>query len=257
MRSLPRAESDDEQSEIEGTPYEFDRWVLARVAEFISRKNSVETARLFYRPILDLGPTAKYWVNDFLRSWLTVGIQISNDLDAFARIWQDMLDYAETLPAWQPGEANYWSRAEGLAVNLMGLNESSIALLGEAKYKSLVISMAPAFERWGSRWLKYASAAGWFAYFMRAESGRALLTQGVKQLAAVAESFHDREWRHNNLGGLLTEVLSSCWKYLQKDVEKDAFLRAAFLRVLAVLSARQIPEALHLRAKVSEVLGTL
>jgi hypothetical protein len=254
MRSLPQAASDDERSEVEGTPYEFDRWVLARVSEFIAVKNSVEIARPYYRPILDLGPAAKYWVDDFLRSWLTLGLQISTDLEGFALIWQDMLDYAETLPAWQPGDANYWSRAEELAVNLMGLNESTIALLGQAKYKGLVNAMAPAFERWSRRWLKYASAAGWFAYFIRTESGRTLLPQGVKQLAAVIAALPDREWQHHDLGGLLTEVLASCWKYLQKDVEKDASLREAFLRILAVLSSRQIPEALHLRARVSEVL---
>lgn len=37
------------------------------------------------------------------------------------------------------------------------------------------------FEQWGSRWLKYGSAAGWFAYFLHTESGQVLLPQGVKQ----------------------------------------------------------------------------
>jgi hypothetical protein len=54
---------------------------------------------------------------------------------------------------------------------------------------------------------------------------------------------------------LFTEVLSLCWKHRQKDVEKDGSLSEAFLRLLTVLCARQIPEALHLRAKVSEILG--
>lgn len=255
MRTLPRPDPDDERSEIEGTPYESDRWIMERVAEFVAHANSVETARTFYKPILDLGPAGKYWVEDFLESWIEQGLQVSNDLKGFGSIWQDMVAYAETLPAWQPGDGNYWCPAEGLAVKLMGLSETGIRILGDAKYKDLVRSMAATFERWGSRWLKYGSAAGWFAYFLGTESGQVLLPQGVKQLAATVSSLPDREWQHHDLGALFTEVLSLCWKHRQKDVEKDADLRVAFLGILAVLCAQQIPEALHLRAKVSELLG--
>jgi len=137
----------------------------------------------------------------------------------------------------------------------MGLSQIGITVLGDAKYRDLVGSMAPTFERWGQRWLKYGSAAGWFAYFLRTESGEALLPQGVKQLAAAVDSLPDREWQHHDLGWLFTEVLALCWKHRQKAVEKDAGLREAFLHLLAVLCARQIPEALYLRNKVSEILG--
>ncbi|HEY4930872.1 MAG TPA: hypothetical protein VII23_04805 [Terriglobales bacterium] len=256
LRTLPQPRPDDEHSEIEGTPYEFDRWVMARTAEFVAHTNSVETARTFYRPILELGPAAKYWVEDFLQSWISMGLQVSPDLAGFARIWQDMVAYTETLPAWQPGKGNYWSRAEQLTVELMGLCQPGVAVLGDAKYKGLVGSMAVTFEQWASQWLRYASAAGWFAYFLRTDSGRVLLPQGVKQLALAVGSLPDRDWSHHDLGALFTEVLSSCWKYLQSEVESDAGLRESFLRILAVLCARQIPEALHLRAKVSEILGS-
>jgi len=255
MRTLPKPAAGDERSEIEGTPYQSDMWILARVAEFVSRANSVETARQLYRPILDLGPAAKYWVRDFLQSWIAQGLQVSPDLAGFTMIWRDMVAYTETLPAWQPGETNCWSRAESLATELMGLRETGIALLGDTKYKDLISSMAVTFEQWGNRWLKYASASAWFAYFLRTESGQLLVPQGIKQLASKVGSLSDDDWHRHDLGALFTEVLSLCWKHRQKDVEKDASLREAFLRLLTVLCARQIPEALHLRTRVSEILG--
>jgi hypothetical protein len=255
MRTLPRPDPEDQRSEIQGTPYQSDVWMMGRVAEFIAHANSVETARCFYRPVLELGPAGRYWVQDFLQSWITMGLQISPDLKDFARIWQDIVAYTETLPAWQPGEGNYWSRAESLAVDLMGLGEIGWSVLGHVKYQGLVTSMVPTFEKWGQRWLKYASVAAWFANFLRTDSGRVLLPLGVKQLAAVIDTLPDRDWHHHELGALFTDVLSLCWKHLQGDVEKDADLRKAFLNMLAVLCARQIPEALHLRAKVAEVLG--
>jgi hypothetical protein len=55
MRTLPKPKAEDERCEIQGTPYESDRWIMARVAEFVAHANSIETARLFYRPILELG----------------------------------------------------------------------------------------------------------------------------------------------------------------------------------------------------------
>lgn len=199
----------------------------------------------------------KYWVEGFLQSWIAQGLRVTKDQIGYAAIWQDMVVYAETLPAWQPGDGNYWCRAESLAVNLMGLSEIGVPVLGDARHKDLIISMAATFERWGDRWLEYGAAAGWFAHFLSTESGRVLLAQGVKQLAKTVASLPDREWQHHGLGGLFTEVLSLCWKHRQKDVQKDAELQAAFLNILTVLCARDIPEALHLRTKVSEIIGTL
>ena len=37
MRTLPRPNPGEVNYEIEGTPYEFDVWVMARVAEFIAQ----------------------------------------------------------------------------------------------------------------------------------------------------------------------------------------------------------------------------
>ncbi len=166
LRTLPRPDPEDPRSEIRGTPYQSDVWITGRVAEFIALANSVETARGFYRPVLELGPAGKHWVEDFLQSWIALGLQVSPDLQGFARIWQDMVAYSETLPAWQPGNGNYWRRAESLAVDLMGLGEIGSPVLGDAKHQGLVASMVPTFERWGQRWLKYASVAAWFANFL-------------------------------------------------------------------------------------------
>ena len=167
-----------------------------------------------------------------------------------------MVRYAMTLPAWQPSERGYWSRAESLAVDLVGLHEAQASFLGQAKYQTVVSAMAPVFEQWASLWLKHASAAAWFAHFLPTESGQVLLATGIKQLAGVVGSFEDRDWHHHGLGVLFTEALAACWKYLRNEVELQPDLRKAFLSILTDLCARQIPEALHLRNKVSEVLGT-
>jgi hypothetical protein len=46
-------------------------------------------------------------------------------------------------------------------------------------------------------------------------------------------------------------------KMLRHQVEQQEELRGAFLKLLTDLSARQVPEALHLRDRVSTVLGSI
>ena len=75
LRTLPRPDPEDHRSEIQGTPYQTDGWIMGRAAEFIAHANSVETARGFYRPVLELGPAGKYWVEDFLQSWIGWGFR--------------------------------------------------------------------------------------------------------------------------------------------------------------------------------------
>ena len=229
--------------------------MLQRVAEFIVEENSVEVARTFYRLILDLGPAAHYWVDDFLQTWVQTGLEMTSDPANFAKIWTEMVDYAMALPAWQPSARGYWSRAESLAVDLVGMHEGAASVMGQAEHKTVVQAMAPVFERWTRAWLNHGSVAGWFAHFLTTESGGVLLAMGIKELAKVVGSFEDRDWHQQGLGGIFTDALAACWKQMQNEIEQQPELRKAFLQILTELCARQIPEALHLRNKVSEALG--
>jgi hypothetical protein len=256
MRTLPHPETGEERFEIEGTAYDFDTWILARVVEFIAQENSVEVARTFYRPIIELGPPARYWVEDFLQAWITRGLEISTDHATFSRVWADMVGYAMSLPGWQPDQGNYWSRAESIVVDLMGLRDMQTAVLGQAKYRAVVSAMAPTFEQWAAQWLKYGYVAAWFSRFLPTESGQLLLASGITLLADRVSSFRENDWHDYHLGPLLTDALAACWTLLRSEIESQPALRQSFLRILTELCARQIPEALHLRNKFSETVGS-
>jgi hypothetical protein len=255
MRTFPEPVDKDDNYEFEGTPYHFDDWVMRLVAKFIAHTNSPAAARTLYVPILELGPAARYWVEDFLQAWIIVGLETTADTAEFVKIWRDMVEYTVTLSAWAPADGNYWCRAESLAVDLMGLHKEAASILGQAKYIEVVGAMIPVFEEWTNRWLKFGTIAAWFADFLTTESGAVLLSLGIKNLSNVVSSFQDRDWQRGDLGGLLTSVLSICWRKRQREVESDSELRQAFLRILTELCSRQTPEALHLRIKVAESLS--
>ena len=115
--------------------------------------------------------------------------------------------------------------------------------------------MAATFERWGRRWLKYGSAAGWFASFLREQrsgplsAARSQATCGRRGIASRPRLAPPRS--RGPVHGSAIAVLENH----QKDIEKDNELRDAFFRLLTALCARQIPEALNLRNKVSELLS--
>ena len=256
MRTLPRPPADQNHAEIEGTPYDFDRWILSRVAEFIARSTSREGARDYYRPILELGPAGRYWVEDFLQAWVNRGLVVTADRAAFSILWSDIIEYALSLPTWQPREGFSWSPAEPLAVDLMGLRDMQTEVLGRAEHASVIAAMTPMFERWAKLWLGFASVAAWFCRFLVTESGRSLLPWGLTQLADRVGSFERREWQQHQLGDFLTDVLAASWNFLRNDVENVPVLHAAFLQILTDLCAKQVPGALQLRSKVSEILTT-
>jgi len=248
MCTLPRPASGQDYAEIEGTPFDSDRWILSRVAEFISRSRSREAAWNYYRPILELGPAGRYWVEDFLQAWITRGLVVSTDRVAFSVLLTDIVEYALSLPAWQPRKGP-WSPAEPLAVDLMGLRDMQTDVLGQAQYNSVIAAMRPMFERWAKQWLGFESVAAWFCRFLVTESGRILLPWGLTQLADRLSSFEQREWQQHHLGDFLTDVLDASWKSVRNDIENQPPLRAAFLRLLTDLCAKQVPSALQLRSK--------
>ncbi|HEY6343116.1 MAG TPA: hypothetical protein VIY49_16600 [Bryobacteraceae bacterium] len=253
MESLPVPPEDDHY-EIEGRPYQFDGWVLDLAAEY-SAFLPPQAARYFYEPLLRRGPAARYWVEDFLHSWIVSGLPSTPNRAQYVETWVAMFEYAHSLALWKAGTPGYWYSTETLAIDLMGLHKEASAVLGSGSSLDIVQAMVPSFEKWAGVWVAYASPAAWYARFLTTESGRLLLPSGIKQLASAIDEFQERDWRHEALAETLSEALVACWDQLSSRMETDSALRQAFLRILTVLCNRGVSEAIHLRARVSEPLS--
>src|SRR5690606_17063751 len=59
----------DDRNDSQALPFEFDRWVMNHTAAFVAQLDSDQEAEELWKPILDLGPSAHYWVEDFLDTW--------------------------------------------------------------------------------------------------------------------------------------------------------------------------------------------
>jgi hypothetical protein len=254
MTTLPVLEGDDEGREVGGTPYAFDRWVLALAAELLATVASLELARPFYEPVLRRGPAADHWTRDFLEAWIMNALPRMADHELFAEIWRGMVDYTFSLQAWVGRKRGIWFHAESLAVDLMGLRTEAVQVLGRKEYMDLVKAMAPTFEKWADQWLKYGRVAAWFANFLSTESGRVLLPQGIRRLSQVVSSSRDDDWERERLAQNLTSALVAGWKYIPGDITANPSLREAFLHILMELCSRSVAEAIHLRDRISQII---
>jgi hypothetical protein len=254
MTTLPILEGEDEGTEVGGTPYEFDRWILDLAAELLASVTSQDQARAIYEPVLRRGPAARYWTRDFLESWITSALPRMADRALFAEIWRGMVDYTFSLPAWVGRRPGIWFHAEDLSVDLMGLRAEAVKVLGRKQYADLISTMGPIFKQWGDQWLKYSRVAAWFANFLATESGGSLLRQGIQQLSEVVGSFSDSDWKEEGLALSLTSALAAGWRHASSEITADAALRESFLRILMELCSRSIAEAIHLRDRISQII---
>jgi len=252
LRMLPSTEEDEE---VDGTPYEFDRWVFELIARTIPKLTPEENAESLWRPILELGPAAHYWVESFLDDWFIHGERASPAPDLFVSHWHAMIRHALQTPTWT---RDSWQRRwhlEDMFIHLMGLSWAAKAVT-EAKYAAEIESMLPAYETWADRWLQHSRSAASFAAFLARPAGRRLISAGIRWLQSAAAGFDDRDWRWDNLEGNLVEALHACWSQQGRLLGNDRDLKDAFFGLLGLLTRRQTPSAMELRDRVLRSIQT-
>jgi hypothetical protein len=82
---MPKLEPGEE---VDGTPYDFDRWVLKIAAAFTAQMPaSSGAARLYWQLVMDIGPGARYWMEDFFHGWFMTGSKFATSQNLFAEHW--------------------------------------------------------------------------------------------------------------------------------------------------------------------------
>jgi hypothetical protein len=129
LRTFPKTIR--QNSEYSGTPYQADSQVFKRVASFLLQSRPNEHPEELWKPILDLGAAAHYWVGNFLNSFLGSGLNDAPAGETFKRIWRSMLDYAFASAKWSRSN---WIYASDLWQDLLGqVGPAALALVLRAR----------------------------------------------------------------------------------------------------------------------------
>ena len=184
LSTMPKIENP--KREVDGTPYEFDRWVL-RLTVAVVAQLPEEEARPFWQPVMDLGPGARYWVEDFCHEWFLTGKQFAMSLVAFGAQWRELILYSLQSPQWT-GNMTRSYRLQGCAMEVMGLG-LVINIVSAEEFTPVIQTLAPEFEQWAERWLSHSRPASHFAYFLSRPAGRARLPSGIVWLNRAVQVF--------------------------------------------------------------------
>jgi len=242
--------------DISGVPYEFDRGVFKGIAQLIPQMTQEESPEKFWQPILNLGPVAHYWVEDFLRDWTIYGPDAAESLSQFVTHWRSMIEYCLCSPRWSV-EARAAYNLGDLYINLMGLGLGS-ERIGREDFAGPIGAMLDLYEQWAQNWLRVSYVLRSFAVFLTKPGSRNLLCPAIHWIKTAVENFSDYDWRGNEHGeveSLVTDALRTCWLHYRQAVQSETTLQEAFLSLLMILTNRMCPSAMELRDEVLRSLN--
>jgi hypothetical protein len=114
-------------------PSNFEQFVFRLVARALPYLRPHEDPASFWRPILDLGAPAHYWIEHFFWEWFTEGIRQPQAPENFTRIWSEMVHYATLHPLWMPGQRHSYHLAT-MVSELLGFSKSGTTVASDPRF---------------------------------------------------------------------------------------------------------------------------
>jgi len=248
LRRLGENIGDDE--EIPGTLYEVDRWVLRRIAGFITQLRHSERPADFWRPVLSLGTPGHAWIKIFLREWFVYGLHTEPAPDAFVHEWRAMLECAFASPKWNFDSVKRWFKLEELWCALMGFEWISRDVWTVSQ-KPVVKHMYGLYERWADRHLHRPRCARAFIAFLTQPAAEEILLDGLAWLEKAARRAGDRFWNEHGLQAALESLLDMCWRSYKGRLRQQETAFSAFKTLLKKLADFQNPVALEIQQRIA------
>ena len=252
-----RNEERKPNGEIHGTPYEFEFWVFSLIARLIPKLKADEKPEEFWKPILDLGASAHYWIDRFLCSWFKEGLNVAASTQVFADHWCSMILYALSSPLWRNDDSvPCYHRLTELHIQLMGLGFCA-EVIGQQEYSDMITELIPLYEKWAGEWLNKIITAKAFAAFILKPAAKQMIIPGIKWLNKGINQIHLSQWKFYSLSESLLSVLWSCWKKYRPEVESKSDVKSAFLDILNLLISQNDENALELRDQIIQSTASM
>lgn len=235
---------------LEGTPYEFETWVIRLIGKLIPQLKRDEKPHEFWVPIMDLGAPAHYWVDDFFYTFIIEGSKSAESQKVFTSHWRQLIQYALDSPTWRNDNSiPCYYYLDDLYIQLMGFGFGS-NIVGDQSFLESISELVPLFERWGNEWLSEASLASAFSSFLLKPAAQEMLLPGIIWLSDAVDKIWEYRWKTYPLSTALMSVLNTCWERYRNELEINNSLKAAFLKILGKLVSKQYPDALELKDQI-------
>lgn len=235
---------------VDGTPYRSDRKILEQTALMILTMEESEQAEQFWKPIMNLGSPAHYWVETFLTSLLLSGLRNPAGLAMFERTWRAMLEHAFADAHWNDPTTRTGYQLEGLWEHLLGM-DSIVSGAWEDEHEQLLTRMAPYYQRWASVWLGRRRGGTALVHLLRRNAARGLVLPALEWLLPVWQELDTTKYRDRHDEDSYTQFLGFLWEKWWPEIQENAPALKSFKELAAKLAVGQIPLALEVSARLA------
>lgn len=242
---------------IEGTPDDFERWILRGAANFVALQCDAKYDVL-WKKIIDLGPYPHYWLDSFFSELIISGIY-SERLPSFVDLWRRVLKNAHANPEWSlQSDSKFTPEYRGLDngwLALMGW-DSYLLKLWTAEMQDVVSTLIPEIRLWATKHLSMDDCLINYIRFLDKDGAKNFRIEALNHLKTEWDSRGSSFWsvRSGKVCDEMAQLLSKChsenWDRLRGD--EKAF--HTFSAMLAALIERHHPVAMHLSDTIASKL---
>jgi hypothetical protein len=212
-------------------------------------KASGPVAQELWEPVLKLGAAGHYSVEHFISCWFFETARL--DAAEFTARWQPMLEYALDAPEW--GQGRPWYYGQGLLRQILGFRSEAVLDRNPA-FQDIVRQMAHYYERWAREHIsREEDNVTGLCFFLASWTGRSLRMKG---LAWLQQAVTAQPRYRPTMGNALIEFLNVTLTQDAQELRSDTAARDAFLALVALLVAKQVPAALALQERARRLLSS-
>ena len=244
-----------DEPERVGTPDEWDRWILFRLPAIICSMTSDENPEVFWKPILELGLDAHYWVEEFLNSWFWNGLQSEPLQASFLQQWQLMIDYAFLSEKWKFDSRALPYYLENMWSCLMGLDANVLRFWTEEQTVT-IDAMRNRFLKWCDIRLRRPRCAKSFIYFLAKPAAIPLLPQALIRLDEQVKAFSERFFWEREILNALSSLLSACFQHRLDGLRRSERAFRAFANLVKVAANFGDRVAIEIQQRLASKSGS-
>lgn len=224
---------------IEGTPYTEERHALDLLAR-LTLEVSEGDAEAIWKPILEAGEPAGYWVEAYLGELWSAGLREERLNPKLVSVVKRILDCT----------SKNWSRTgrggDDLALKLVGVDTLHRSLWSEQR-QSVLTALEPQWSEWVEPRLTGTWFARYLAHFLEAPAATAVRAQALTWLA---DAERNREYTDSDLDEATAELLVVIYAQEAELISGVGAPAEAVRYLLSRLAGRGIPLALELSARL-------
>lgn len=232
-----------------GLPYDYDRWVLERLAVVVGQMRPDEEPERYWKQILGLGARAEHWVGHFLDHWF-MDVKKAIDRADFVREWKRMLEFCLVSDAWiaQGGRSAF--HLPSLWMCLVGLPRF-VTSLWQDEDSPIIEEMGVYFIRVAAHVLPSAHSAVHYLSWLTETSAKGIRRQILEPVAEAGLAASEYWWKEQHLAKQMARYLSLLWAEHGQAIEHDPAEKKVLLELVHKTARTQEPLAMELQARMA------